>query len=148
MKMQFNESDIYDIKIDDITEESFVSGCPEGYEFNDVNVDDVKCNDNITIDIFGNCISYGYHSPFDCVFEGKLTIDQDEFTYAYTEAAEHGDKYVEFTGKITLKLDLTSDRTIEEVKSEMDDDEDIDDIDDYIDDYDINARVYFSDLDP
>lgn len=102
MKMIVDSNDIYDVQIDDVSTGSNSVGCPEGYSDFVVDVDDVDQDDDITIKISGNCTSFGYHNPMPCTFEGTLTMDESDFTYEYTNAAEDGAKYIKFDGNIEI----------------------------------------------
>ena len=104
MKMIIDSNDIYDVRIDDISTGSNSVGCPEGYSDFAVDVDGVIQDDDITIKISGNCTSFGYHNPMPCTFEGTLTMNESDFTYEYTNAAEDGDKYINFDGNIEISL--------------------------------------------
>ena len=111
MKMIIDSDDIYDIQIGDVNIGRNSVGCPEGYSDFEVDVDDVDQDGDITIDISGKCTSFGYHNPLPCTFEGTLTMDEDDFTYEYTNAAEDGAKYIMFEGNI--EISLTSGQSIE-----------------------------------
>ena len=105
MKMVLTNKDIYDIQIEDIELGYTIVGCQEGYDEFDVDIDDVYSDDDeITIDISGTCEEYGYHNPIDMEFSGTLKMDMDDFNYEYTNAAEHGRKYINFDGNIDIKL--------------------------------------------
>ena len=111
MKMIIDSDDIYDVQIGDVNIGRNSVGCPEGYSDFEVDVDDVDQDGDITIDISGKCTSFGYHNPMPCTFEGTLTMDEDDFTYEYTNAAEDGAKYIMFEGNI--EISLTSGQSIE-----------------------------------
>ena len=111
MKMIIDSDDIYDIQIGDVNIGRNSVGCPEGYSDFEVDVDDVDQDGDITIEISGKCTSFGYHNPMPCTFEGTLTMDEDDFTYEYTNAAEDGAKYIMFEGNI--EISLTSGQSIE-----------------------------------
>lgn len=102
MKMIIDSDDIYDIQIGDVNIGRNSVGCPEGYSDFEVDVDDVDQDGDITIEISGKCTSFGYHNPMPCTFEGTLTMDEDDFTYEYTNAAEDGAKYIMFEGNIEI----------------------------------------------
>lgn len=142
MKMIVDSSDIYDIQIDDVNLGRNSLGCPEGYSDFEADVDEVTQDDNnIVISISGTCENFGYHDPISCTFEGTLTMNESDFTYEYTNAAEDGSKYIMFDGNIEITIKLGDD--------EDDEDEDDDYYDDYITEkHEITAKVYFSDLDP
>lgn len=121
MKMIVNSNDIYDIQINDINLGSNSLGCPSGYSDFKVDVDDVTQDDNeIIISISGTCTSFGYHNPMPCTFEGTLTMNESDFTYEYTNAAEDGDKYITFEGDIEILdtsgqgVDLDADYDVED----------------------------------
>lgn len=117
MKMRIDESDIYDIQVDDIYGDT-INGCEQG--FSDFEIDPAKVeviqDDNIKIKISGKCACFGYHNDIPCTFEGALTMDADNFTYEYTNAAEEGNKYIEFSGNIeishTLEQGISLDDTV------------------------------------
>ena len=111
MKMVIDSDDIYDVQIGDVNIGRNSVGCPEGYSDFEVDVDDVDQDGDITIEISGKCISFGYHNPMPCTFEGTLTMEEDDFTYEYTNAAEDGAKYIMFEGNI--EISLTSGQSIE-----------------------------------
>lgn len=111
MKMIISSDDIYDIQIEDVNTGRNSVGCPEGYSDFKVDVDDVTQDGDITIEISGTCTSFGYHNPMPCTFEGTLTMDEDDFTSEYTDAAEDGAKYVIFEG--TIEISDTSGQGIE-----------------------------------
>ena len=111
MKMVIDSDDIYDVQIGDVNIGRNSVGCPEGYSDFEVDVDDVDQDSDITIEISGKCTSFGYHNPMPCTFEGTLTMDEDDFTYEYTNAAEDGAKYIMFEGNI--EISLTSGQSIE-----------------------------------
>lgn len=111
MKMIIDSDDIYDIQINDVNISRNSVGCPEGYSDFEVDVDDVDQDGDITIEISGKCTSFGYHNPMPCTFEGTLTMDEDDFTYEYTNAAEDGAKYIMFEG--TIEISETSGQGIE-----------------------------------
>ena len=111
MKMVIDSDDIYDVQIGDVNIGRNSVGCPEGYSDFEVDVDDVDQDGDITIEISGKCTSFGYHNPMPCTFEGTLTMDEDDFTYEYTNAAEDGAKYIMFEGNI--EISLTSGQSIE-----------------------------------
>ena len=111
MKMVIDSDDIYDVQIEDVNIGRNSVGCPEGYSDFEVDVDDVDQDGDITIEISGKCTSFGYHNPMPCTFEGTLTMDEDDFTYEYTNAAEDGAKYIMFEGNI--EISLTSGQSIE-----------------------------------
>ena len=111
MKMIIDSDDIYDVQIGDVNIGRNSVGCPEGYSDFEVDVDDVDQDGDITIEISGKCTSFGYHNPMPCTFEGTLTMDEDDFTYEYTNAAEDGAKYIMFEGNI--EISLTSGQSIE-----------------------------------
>ena len=102
MKMTIDSNDIYDVQIEDVNTGRNSVGCPEGYSDFEVDVDDVDQDGDITIEISGTCTSFGYHNPMPCTFEGTLTMDEDDFTYEYTRAAEDGAKYIIFEGNIEI----------------------------------------------
>ena len=111
MKMVIDSDDIYDVQIGDVNIGRNSVGCPEGYSDFEVDVDDVDQDGDITIEISGKCTSFGYHNPLPCTFEGTLTMDEDDFTYEYTNAAEDGAKYIMFEG--TIEISETSGQGIE-----------------------------------
>ena len=103
MKMKVESKDIYDVQINDIDTGNF-HGCPEGYSDFNVEVDDVTQDGDITIEISGDCSSFGYHDTLPCTFTGTLTMNESEFTSEYTYAAEDGNKYITFDGSIEISL--------------------------------------------
>ena len=119
MKMTIDSNDIYDVQIEDVNTGRNSVGCPEGYSDFEVDVDDVDQDGDITIEISGTCTSFGYHNPMPCTFEGTLTMDEDDFTYEYTRAAEDGAKYIIFEGNI--EISETSGEGIELDDSYIDD---------------------------
>ena len=121
MRMIIESNDIYDVQINDIITGKAASGCSEGYDDFKVDVDDVtQDDDGIEIEISGTCACFGYHNSLPCTFEGTLTMDESDFTDEYTNAAEDGDKYIEFSGNIEISfksgqgIDLNVDEIVED----------------------------------
>ena len=122
MKMQFNESDIYDVRIDELQ----LSGNDgESYCGFNADVDNVNYTDDmVTIDISGTCGFYSYHSEYmNCKFNGTLKMETWKFTGEYTSAAEDCRKYVEFDGTADISIDNDIDIDIKDdvIKDDIND---------------------------
>lgn len=108
MKITLDPKDIYDIQIDNVkTGYCSASGCPEGYE--DFELDEGDCvdtvyNDNgeISFYVYGKCYRYEYNDSFECRFDACLSMNADEFTSKYADAAENGAKFIKFNGSIDI----------------------------------------------
>ena len=112
MKMQFNERDIYDVRID----QASLEGSKELIDLEpfDINIDNVEYSDDLVIiNISGTCV-YHDHCEETYKFEGALEMKEYEFTGEYTSAADYGRKYINFNGKIDASINNDIDIDIKE----------------------------------
>ena len=115
MKMQFDERDIYDIRIDQASlEESKELRDLEPY---DIDIDSVEYyNDSVIINISGTCVYHDRDGHWGETYklEGALEMKESRFNGEYTSAAEDGCKYINFNGKIDMSINTDIDIDIKE----------------------------------